>query len=38
MKKLKELLWFVIPFLFLSGISIVFIIPVNNAFIGVSNY
>lgn len=37
-KKLKELLWFVIPFLFLSGISIVFIIPVNNAFIGVSNY
>lgn len=38
MKKLKELLWFIIPFLFLSGIYIVFLIPANNAFIGISNY
>lgn len=38
MKKLKELLWFIIPFLFLSGTYTVFLIPANNAFIGISNY
>lgn len=36
--KLKELLWFVIPFLLLSGISIACLIPGNTAFIGIGQY